>query len=338
MLASFEQDCQALLARGPGPAYPLPPDEGEEAWRQAASGALAALRARPPALAVALASTLRPLLQEALGPGLEQLPGRARLLGELLRNLEDPGRINQGFRGVCTAACVEAWLAEARPEEYARLVVGLCLEAGELGLPGGERLRRDEARLAWTAAEGRRSPVSRLFQAAAMELADQRRDYDNQADGQGEGTEGAGLGAAAFDHLLEALTGEAWALLSDGQEAMARVLGIDPATIHLLSRDGRALIERSLAKGDPVFVTLQAQAVPLLPQGSHPLARLPHKVRILEIRDERVIYEDPLDPEAPWVPGVPSRVEDRRGRCSMAWTDLQGLMVELSYRPVHAFR
>jgi hypothetical protein len=62
---------------------------------------------------------------------------------------------------------------------------------------------------------------------------------------------------------------------------------------------------------------------------------MPHKVRVVAVDEAagRVVYEDPLDPAQPWLPGIETRVEDRSGRCSMALADLGRLMLELSYRP-----
>ena len=64
---------------------------------------------------------------------------------------------------------------------------------------------------------------------------------------------------------------------------------------------------------------------------------LPHKVRVLAFdgENDRVVYEDPLDPTESWIPGADTRVEDDRGRCSISRVDFCRLMDELSYLPVH---
>lgn len=308
--------------------------------------ALATLQARglldaPDGFRGTLADALDRLVRGPLALGLQAEPGRARLLGELVANLADPGRINQGLKGTCAVTCIEVHAAERHPAEYARLVAGLCTPAGAVGLRNGEALCRDEQVLAPHAAEGRRSPVSRLFQVAAMELGYPGLDYRNLEDGHfelsGEGPVGTGdqgLGLGAFNALLEGITGQDWALLTDRNDDLARLLGWDPDAVLDLERDGPGIMERSLAAGEVLFATLAPPDAPRpAAAAAHPLLALPHKVRVLALHDGRVVYDDPLDPDRPWIPHAATRVLDRAGRCSMALSDFQAMVVELSYMP-----
>jgi len=340
----------AVLAEPLAPGTPLPPGEDEAAWRaraEAAARSLAAQFDAPAGFDHTLGSALRYAADTPMPTGLAESPGRTRLVGELVRNLDTPDRINQGHKGTCSVACVEAWLSEVQPAEYARLVAELMDLDGEGRLLNGEVISRDEDRLAWGEAEARRSPASRLFQVAAMEYAYPDLDYCNLADGQfsDDGSDtGTGLGLDAFDRLLEGLTGTRWDRLSRSDQATSRAMaerfGLDLATLPDLERDAPAIIRSSLAAGDGVFVTLDARLMagedpPDAP--TDPLLLFPHKVRVLRIDDptERVWYDDPLDPEKPWMPGVETVVETAGGHCSMSAADFFALVVELSCRPEH---
>lgn len=282
-----------------------------------------------------------------LGQGLLESPGHVRLLGELIRNLIRPRRINQGLKGTCSVTCIETWLAEHDPGEYCRLLVGLILEPGRVTMRGGGELLRDEERLEWFHREGRRNPASRVFQVAGMEFAYPNLDYRNLEDrqyhtgpGDSEGAcFGAGLDLDAFDYLLEGISGERWDTLSDKHAHIARLLarmGLDTSSVPDLKRDGLAIIEASLAEGESVFVTLDSPFYKLpegLSEEDRQYMELPHKVRLVSLDGERVLYEDPLDPQEPWLPGVQTRVLDAQGVCSMSREDLRRILVEMSYKP-----
>lgn len=338
---------RALLHSGPEDLYPMAFGELPQAWTRAALEGLDRLEAglRLDEVDGFGSSLVQGLLLLARGPvarGLLESVGRRRLLGELILNIAEPGRINQGHKGTCSVTCIESWVAERYPAEYARLVAGLCSPAGGVGLRNGEALVRDAARLVWQPEEARRTPVSRLFQAAAMELAYPELDYHDGLDlqlpesGQGEAS-GTGVGLGAFDRLLEGVSGQPWSVLTDQNAVLARALNLPAGSTLDLARDGLGIIARALASGQAAFVTLASPAPPSAPPSApaagNPLRRLPHKIRVLALHDDHVEYDDPLDPDAPWIPDAPTTVLDARGRCRMARSDFQRLMVELSYPP-----
>lgn len=342
---------RAVLSRPLPSGQPLPDGETAADWAGEALCALDLLDARGDPVAAdgkALRDHLRALATGPLEPGLDRAPGRTRLLGEVVRNLASPGRINQGHKGTCAVTCVEATLAERDPAEYARILAGLCAPEGGVVLRGGARLVRDESALEWAEAEARRSPVSRLFQVAAMELAYPDLDYQNLADGYrperpdtGEGGD-PGVGLDAFDALLEALTGERWDTLSDQKSHVARLLakmGVDTGALPDLYRDGPGILRRAADAGEISYVTIDLpEARGATGAGDDFLAlgqllSLPHKVRVLSVTDETVIFDDPLDPTEPWIPMVASTVLDRTGRCAMGRSDFVRLVVEVSYLP-----
>lgn len=332
--------------------YPLLAEEDEAYWRKRVRISMDILvnwdiLGRPDSLGGTCGQWLWRLARDPLAVGLEASPGRVRLLGELVRNLARPGRINQGQKGTCSVTCLETWLADTLPGEYARLVACMCLVPGVAPLRDGSSLVRDETSLIWHRREGRRNPASRLFQVACMEYAYPNLDYRNMEDGQfqvvkegAQGTySGTGLDLDAFDHLLEGITGERWDTLSDKQSHMARLLekmGLDTSMLPDLARDGLAIMEASLAENEAVFVTLDspfAKPPDDVPEEDKAFYRLPHKVRVLKVEPGRVLYEDPLDPDRPWIPGVQTRLLSRQGHCAMPRADFQRMVVEMSYKP-----
>ena len=342
---------QDELSAPDGGTYPLPDGEGPADWGQRARDALDRLAAgrglmRQDRDGTTLGEWLHALATLPLAPSLERTVGRVRLLGELIRNIANPWRINQGHKGTCSVTAIESWLAARDPAELARLCYGLCRPEGQVLLYTGVPLIRDEDQLEWDPAEARRSPISRLFQVAGMELANPEADYRNSSDAHYEqntaGIEvntGTGLSITDFDRLLEGLTGERWRTLTEQEtlaaEAFAR-LGVDTSFMPRLDQDGEPLLRRVLAEGAGAFVTLEAGrdrgAALLRRAGEEGSMGLPHKVRVVRFDPEgdRVVYEDPFDPEAPWIPGVQTEIIDPGGLCAMARADFLALMVELS--------
>lgn len=270
----------------------------------------------------------------------EEAPGRTILMGELIRNIANPGRITQGLKGTCAATCIEIYLAERDPVEYARLCAGLMTPDGRVKLRNDDKLSRDEDVLAPDEHEFRRSPVSRIFQVACMEYAYPELDYRNDIDGQLQGSEntGTGLSLKAFERLLHAISGETWKTISDGFSQFAKLLGLDSSKLPDLHRDGLAIIERSTRAGEPVFATIELAKVrtPLRRAASNGTAEhAAHKVRVLAVDREKgtVLYDDPMDPQQSWFEGVRSDIVDKYGHCTMPIEDFDKLLVELSYKP-----
>lgn len=269
-------------------------------------------------------------------------PGRTRIFGELVLNLSEPKRINQGLKGTCAAACVECYMAEREPAEYARIVSGLVTRDGLATLKSGATLVCDEDVLAPNVQERGRNPVSRIFQAACMEFAYPDRNYDNVVDGHFSGDEnvGTGLEMDAFERLLQGVTGQTWKTISVAHTRMADLLahlGIETKDVVDIGRDGLAIIDQSTRHDEQVFVTLELPSVPNpVPHGEPPvLHNLPHKVRALRIdwTNRAIHYDDPMDPDHRWFDGADVTIHDPYGHCSMPIDDFLRLMTELSYRP-----
>jgi hypothetical protein len=296
-------------------------------------------------------------------------PGRTRIFSELVLNLAEPKRINQGLKGTCAAACLESHLAERQPAEYARLIAGLVTREGLVTLKSGLPLACDEDVLAAGVLERGRNPVSRIFQAACMEFAYPNMNYDNVLDGLFDGDEnvGTGLEMNAFQRLVEAVTGESWKTISTAHTRLTGMLsrfGMDTHDVVDIKRDGLSIIDQSTRQDEPVFVTLELPIVPnprlniwgsgtpaapcapnprlnavhadnVFPNEPSVMHNMPHKVRALQVdwSNRRVHYDDPMDPERRWFDGAEVTIHDPFGHCSMSIDDFLRLMTELTYRP-----
>jgi hypothetical protein len=269
-------------------------------------------------------------------------PGRTRIFAELVFNLADPKRINQGLKGTCGAACIESYMAEREPAEYARIVTGLVTRDGIAMLKDGETLVCDEDVLAPDPHEKNRNPVSRIFQVACMEFAYPDMDYDNVVDGHFDGDEnkGSGLEMGAFERLLNAVTGESWKTISVAHAQMSKLFsryGMDTKDLVDINRDGISIIDQSTRQNEHVFVTLELPSLQNPNEGEQPpvLHNMPHKVRALRLdwNDRSVHYDDPMDPDRRWFDGAQVTIHDPFGHCSMPIDDFKRLMTELSYRP-----
>lgn len=269
-------------------------------------------------------------------------PGRTRIFSELVLNIAEPKRINQGLKGTCAAACVESYLAEREPAEYARIVAGLVTRDGQVMLKNGELLVCDEDVLAPNVLEQGRNPVSRIFQAACMEFAYPNLDYDNVVDAQFDGDKnlGSGLEMQAFERVLVAVTGRTWKTTSIGHALMASMfaeLGLNTNNVINIRRDGLTIIDQATRQNENVFVTLELPSLPNPVPQAEPavLHNMPHKVRALRIdwSARAIHYDDPMDPERRWFDGANVTIHDPFGHCSMPIEDFLRLMTELSYRP-----
>ena len=168
-----------------------------------------------------------------------------------------------------------------------------------------------------------------------MELAYPALDYCNITDKQrnAEGKEaGYGLQLEAFDRLLEVVTGQRWDMISDLYSKLLDVLGMDDTTLPDIRRDGRSIMEKSFAAGQPMFATLDLKGAVWEGQVLE-AGHVTHKVRLVDIEGDRVIFADPLNPEVPWLSCVETVLINEHGRASMMVDELLERAVELSYQP-----
>jgi hypothetical protein len=314
-----------LCAGAPEAAYPLMQMDSASQWSAAVAAAVQRLVSAPSA--ASRVQALDALMDAPLAEAVLRDIGRVRLVGDAALLLDDPARVNQGLKDTCAVATIEAWLAQHDPVEFVRLLAGLASPEGTVLMRGGEPLRRDEHAFPWTPQEGNRSPVSRLMQVAMMEAAAPRLDYRNSRAGHLDDAGGlfSGLDLIEADHLLEGLFGEAWSTVRRIEANMGALFA--SSTIPRLPADLPALVAHAEARGRPLFAVLHIPPDPALT--GH--AVLPHKVRLLSINDEWAVYEDPLDPQHPWIPQVRTEVITGYGRCRMATPDFGRILEAVSF-------
>ena len=106
---------------------------------------------------------------------------RQQVLGEVISQIDDPGKIHQGNKGTCTVTTIEHLQAKHEPAEYARVMRGLTSAEGEVELRNGETLHRDHNLVADD--QSGRTSASRVYQASLMEYGNGDQDYRNAPDG-----------------------------------------------------------------------------------------------------------------------------------------------------------
>ena len=117
-------------------------------------------------------------------------PNSEGVLGEVVYDLVNPGRIRQGRAPTCTVTTMQYELAHEEPGEYARLMAGLVCD-GKVTMRGGGELVSDTKWdvYASDAAKDGRSTSEAIFQAAAMEFAngsDTYLEYAQESVGGGQ--------------------------------------------------------------------------------------------------------------------------------------------------------
>jgi hypothetical protein len=135
----------------------------------------------------AVLENLAGMATQPLAPGVD----RARLLADVVQDLQKPESITQGTRESCECASRQNQMALTTPGEYTRLIAALAAPGGEVVLADGHSVLRRSAD--WSAPElpeskdTRRSLTGMLFQPAGANLALQHMHgphyhYNNKTD------------------------------------------------------------------------------------------------------------------------------------------------------------
>ncbi|MDP3574220.1 MAG: hypothetical protein Q8S42_26580 [Archangium sp.] len=145
------------------------------------------------------------------------------MVGDVMYDLVNPGRIWQGRAPTCTVSSMQYELAHEDPAEYARLMAGLVCD-GKVTMRGGGELVVDIewARRASSVAGDGRSGSEAVFQAAAMEFAngsDLYLEYSQQSVGSGESYRG--LKADQIRNMVGELFGVEYETREIGSDAEA---------------------------------------------------------------------------------------------------------------------
>ena len=224
-----------------------------------------------------LLAQLSLLTRTPLATGLD----RHRLMNDLIRQLADPGLIHQGNRGTCTVTTLEYRLALVDPAEYARLIVGLASPEGKVRMASGKQLERVEDSL--TMDDSGRSDVSRLFEAALMDMGNGIADYRNRPDRHGLGKWTpfpTGLMSFQVARTATALTGRRHEAVE-----VVPIIGRLPLVDWGVSSLMRKLMHTLETQG-PAPTMLDWR-------GEGDKTHAEHMVLVLRIEGDRVVYRNP---------------------------------------------
>jgi hypothetical protein len=254
---------------------------------------------------------------------------REQLLGHLVREIYNPGAINQLDYGSCSVTTLQILTADKRPAEYVRLITGLAGPAGEVTTASGDSLKRlagtEKPQVKEDGSNDDRTVSSRLWQSAMLEAGAQgsAHHYDVKKDALENG-DSAGLGASQVEKIYEMITGaqargesipeeqlkltrESMALLDELAKAkdpaeIARIQGRLKDVGTLLADVAERLrpgmvagIEAALAKGHPVPISVD-QWRPV-GEGDAKVYLGTHELLVTRMDAERVYYRNPQGTE-----------------------------------------
>ncbi len=193
------------------------------------------------------------------------------VVGQVMYDLVNPGRIQQGRAPTCTVSSMQYELAHEAPGEYARLMAGLVVD-GKVTMLGGGELVTDAKwdQQASVAAGDMRHASEAIFQAAAMEFAngdDTYLEYSQTSIGGKDGNY-RGLHAEQITKMVGELFGVEYKTREIGSDAEA-----DDELKQILSRE---------RPNRPVLFDIMIDG-----QQSN------HLVSLEGVRNGMVIYRDP---------------------------------------------
>ena len=172
------------------------------------------------------------------------------LLGQVVRHLDNPLRVQQGQgRGTCGAGVMEYLLLRRDPAELVRLVDGITREAREVTLRSGQKLVMPRSAIARDAST--RVDLDRLFQSAIMNHASAMSwlfDYDNPNDD---------------DSFWAAMRGDSQMAVYGFTSLFQAILGGSFTSVTTLSRPKEevgGLVAKAAARGEKVPVILEFKA------------------------------------------------------------------------------
>jgi hypothetical protein len=215
-----------------------------------------------------------------------------------LSELTDPGQINQGNRGTCTATSLQYQLVKENPAEYARLLIGLMSADGKVQLRNGDWMSRVTDSIATDDNYGR-SESERLFQAAVMNYG--RAGYSNATGG------GTGLEMQQVNRASEGLFGGKFHVFD----------GADPNPV-------KAMFEKKSQSAARVLQKFRERSGQLTITALRWSPKFAHAVAVEGIRGDRVFYRNPwgkdFQPDSA-EGGPPSRRPENDGLESISVAD-----------------
>jgi hypothetical protein len=181
-----------------------------------------------------LLSNLEQLATQPLNSALYGKTTSADVMTNVLREVVNPNRIEQGTAPTCTVTSMQFELVGEEPAEYTRLLAGLTGPSGKATMVGGGDLVANGADITSQALDGR--PVTQaLFQSAAMEFANGSTATFDPVAGtttDAKGNTYAGLKPTQQTVILKSLFGVKYTTQTlyneaDGQKALNALQGYD---------------------------------------------------------------------------------------------------------------
>jgi hypothetical protein len=180
-----------------------------------------------------LVQNLAQIATQPLNAGLYKDTSTSEVLDDVLRDVVNPNRIDQGTSDTCTVTSMQWELVNDSPAEYARLMAGLSGPQGKATMMGGGTLKTGAGFASLDSAYDR-TVSSQLFQSAAMDDGDGNDLYDPVKDKstKADGTTYQGLNPQQQTHILGQLFGIKYSVNNlyspaEGQKILDSLQGFD---------------------------------------------------------------------------------------------------------------
>jgi hypothetical protein len=180
-----------------------------------------------------LVSNLAQIATQPLNAGLYKDTSTSEVLDDVLRDVVNPNRIDQGTSDTCTVTSMQWELVNDSPAEYARLMSGLAGPQGKATMMGGGTLKTSPGDASLNSAYDR-TVSSQLFQSAAMDDGNGNDVYDPVKDKstKADGTVYQGLDPQQQTHILGQLFGIKYSVHNlyspaEGQKVLDSLQGFD---------------------------------------------------------------------------------------------------------------
>lgn len=182
-----------------------------------------------------LLSNLADLASQPLNAALYNGTTKQKVLDDVLLQIANPDRVEQGSAPTCTVTSMQFELVRDDAAEYARLMAGLTGSKGKVAMKGGGDLKLDPETLA---SLDKRGTSQAIFQNAAMEYGNGADAYDSKKgvshDDKGVQADYAGLMPYQQTTMLRQLFGvkyETKSLATESSRAKALVELRDYTTV-----------------------------------------------------------------------------------------------------------
>jgi hypothetical protein len=173
-----------------------------------------------------LLSNMAKIATQPLNPAIAEAGiTREQLLSNVMEDIVNPERVDQGHAPTCTVTSMQYELVRDDPGEYARIMAGLTGPDGKATLRGGGELELDPSYVTTDTRDGR-GVGDAIFQSAAMELANGADDFN--ADTGVSTPKGGGDGYSGLRPMQQT-------------QMLEKLFGVSYTTQNLQKPDGSAI-------------------------------------------------------------------------------------------------